>query len=86
MSAGAIDFSILDNILDVGIVINEKGLIHFFNKKAEEFFQWKRTEIIGRNVKMLMPRYTRLPPPPANALNFHSRHFFFFNCVQSVQR
>ncbi|ELR16340.1 PAS domain Sbox domain containing protein [Acanthamoeba castellanii str. Neff] len=55
VSDGAIDFSILDNILDVGIVINEKGLIHFFNKKAEEFFQWKRTEIIGRNVKMLMP-------------------------------
>lgn len=63
MSAGAIDFSILDNILDVGIVINEKGLIHFFNKKAEEFFQWKRTEIIGRNVKMLMPRYLLAPPP-----------------------
>jgi len=55
VSDGAIDFSILDNILDVGIVINEKGLIHFFNKKAEEFFQWKRTEIIGRNVKILMP-------------------------------
>jgi PAS domain S-box-containing protein len=36
-------------------VINEKGLVHFFNKKAEEFFQWKRTEIIGRNVKLLMP-------------------------------
>jgi len=54
-TAGGIDFGILDNILDVGIVINEKGLVHFFNKKAEEFFQWKRTEIIGRNVKLLMP-------------------------------
>jgi len=54
-ASSGVDFNILDNILDVGIVINEKGLIHFFNKKAEEFFQWKRTEIIGRNVKVLMP-------------------------------
>lgn len=38
-------------------MINEKGLIQFFNKKAEEFFQWKRTEVLGRNVKMMMPRY-----------------------------
>jgi PAS domain S-box-containing protein len=54
-TSSGVDFNILDNILDVGIVISEKGLVHFFNKKAEEFFQWKRTEIIGRNIKVLMP-------------------------------
>ncbi|KAL6070829.1 PAS domain Sbox domain containing protein [Balamuthia mandrillaris] len=48
-------FAILDNILDCAIVINKDGLIQFFNKKAEELLGFTRTEVLGRNVKCLMP-------------------------------
>ena len=46
---------ILDNVVDAIITINEKGSIQTFNKGAQELFQYKETEVLNRNIKMLMP-------------------------------
>jgi PAS domain S-box-containing protein len=51
----AAQFSILDNILDVAIVIDERGTIQFFNRQAISMFGFSSGDVIGRNVKMLMP-------------------------------
>jgi len=37
-----------DGILDVAIVINEQGTIQFFNRRAEAFFGYSKTEVVGR--------------------------------------
>lgn len=47
--------SILDTIPDAMIVIDEAGLIRSFSQAAERLFGWGAEEVIGRNVKMLMP-------------------------------
>jgi PAS domain S-box-containing protein len=46
---------ILDNILDGIITIGERGTIESFNKSAETIFGYVAAEVIGNNVKMLMP-------------------------------
>jgi len=48
-------FSLLDGLLDATVVINEKGIIQFWNKAATEKFGWTSTEVIGKNVKLMMP-------------------------------
>ncbi|KAL6073755.1 PAS domain-containing sensor histidine kinase [Balamuthia mandrillaris] len=48
-------FAMLERILDCTIVINQTGTVLFFNKQAETFFGFAREEVLGRNVKMLMP-------------------------------
>lgn len=48
-------YVLLENILDTAIVINEQGQVQYFNKRAEAFFGYSRTDVLGRNVKMLMP-------------------------------
>lgn len=47
--------AILDNILDGIITISEQGIIESFNKSAEKIFGYTTGEVIGNNVKMLMP-------------------------------
>lgn len=52
--------ALLDAAVDGIITINEKGLITSFNAAAEQLFQYNRDEVLGENVKMLMPeRYAR---------------------------
>ncbi|MBC8288643.1 MAG: PAS domain S-box protein [Nitrospinae bacterium] len=46
---------ILDNVVDAIITINEKGTIQTFNQGAQKLFQYKDTEVLNRNIKMLMP-------------------------------
>ncbi|NYT49500.1 PAS domain S-box protein [Parapusillimonas granuli] len=47
--------AIVDTAVDGIITINHHGLIRAFNQSAERLFGWKESEVIGRNIKMLMP-------------------------------
>eukprot|EP01102_Stenamoeba_stenopodia_P020211 TRINITY_DN77_c0_g1_i2.p1 TRINITY_DN77_c0_g1~~TRINITY_DN77_c0_g1_i2.p1 ORF type:complete len:576 (-),score=147.27 TRINITY_DN77_c0_g1_i2:78-1805(-) len=51
----AAQFSILDNILDSAIVIDERGTVQFCNRVAYKLLGFSAAEVVGRNVKMLMP-------------------------------
>ena len=46
---------ILDAIVDGIITIDETGIILSFNAGAEKLFQHTSVEVIGKNIKMLMP-------------------------------
>ena len=46
---------IVESSLDAIITINEKRLVESFNTAAEKYFGYSRNEVIGRNVRMLMP-------------------------------
>jgi len=47
--------SILDTVPDAMIVIDERGLMQSFSAAAERLFGYAAAEVLGRNVKMLMP-------------------------------
>jgi two-component system, LuxR family, sensor kinase FixL len=47
--------SILDTVPDAMIVIDERGLIQSFSSAAERLFGYGADEVIGKNVKRLMP-------------------------------
>jgi two-component system sensor kinase FixL len=47
--------SILDSIPDAMVVINEFGLIQSFSSAAERLFGFTAADVIGKNVKILMP-------------------------------
>ena len=47
--------SILDTIPDAMVVIDERGVMRSFSNAAERLFGYSAAEVIGQNVKMLMP-------------------------------
>ena len=47
--------SILETVPDAMIVIDERGSIQSFSVAAERLFGYQPEEVIGRNIKMLMP-------------------------------
>jgi two-component system sensor kinase FixL len=47
--------SIYDTAPDALIVIDEKGIMQSYSAAAERMFGWSASEVLGRNVKMLMP-------------------------------
>jgi two-component system sensor kinase FixL len=47
--------SILETVPDAMIVINEQGRVQSFSSAAERLFGYKADDVIGKNVKMLMP-------------------------------
>ncbi len=47
--------AILDTTVDGIVTINEKAVIQSFNKAAERIFGYSAGEVIGRNVKVLIP-------------------------------
>jgi two-component system, LuxR family, sensor kinase FixL len=47
--------SILDTIPDAMIVIDERGVIQSFSAAAERLFGYAPDDVIGKNIKMMMP-------------------------------
>ncbi len=47
--------SILDTVPEAMVVIDERGIIRSFSAAASEMFGYRRDELIGENVKILMP-------------------------------
>jgi two-component system sensor kinase FixL len=47
--------SILDTVPDAMIVIDEHGAVQSFSSAAERLFAYKPDEVIGQNIKLLMP-------------------------------
>ena len=47
--------AILDTVPDAMIVIDEQGVMQRFSRAAERMFGYAAEEVIGQNVKMLMP-------------------------------
>ena len=47
--------SIVENMVDGLITIDDKGLINMFNPAAIELFGYRVEEVVGKNLKMLMP-------------------------------
>jgi len=47
--------AILDAAVDAILTIDEKGIVDSMNPAAEKLFGYSRKEVIGKNVKMLMP-------------------------------
>lgn len=48
--------SILDTVPDAMIVIDPQGIVQSFSSAAERLFKYAADEVIGQNVKMLMPQ------------------------------
>jgi diguanylate cyclase (GGDEF)-like protein/PAS domain S-box-containing protein len=46
---------ILDNVYDAILTIDEVGIVQTYNSAAERIFGYGATEVLGKNVKMLMP-------------------------------
>ena len=47
--------AVVNNVLDGIITIDEQGHIESFNKACERIFGYTADEVMGRNIKMLMP-------------------------------
>ena len=47
--------AMLDTVPDGIVIIDSEGLIQTFNPACERLFGWTAAEVIGRNVKILMP-------------------------------
>lgn len=47
--------AVVDNMVDGIITINQDGMVDSFNPAAERIFGYLAAEVLGRNIKMLMP-------------------------------
>ncbi len=48
--------TILDTAVDAIITINDRGIIETFNQAAEQLFGFSDSEVVGKNVHVLMPQ------------------------------
>ncbi len=51
--------SALEQAIDAVIIIDAKNNVTFFNAAAERLWGWSRSEVLGQNVKMLVPEAIR---------------------------
>jgi two-component system, LuxR family, sensor kinase FixL len=49
--------TVYDTSPDAIIVIDDKGLVRSYNKTAEKLFNYSAQEVLGQNIKLLMPPY-----------------------------
>ena len=49
--------TVYDTSPDAIIVVDERGLMRSFNKIAEKLFSYSAHEVLGQNIKLLMPPY-----------------------------
>ena len=56
LAIGELSTAIFEAAVDAMIVINQYGIIHALNPAAERTFGFNRTELIGHNVSILMPK------------------------------
>lgn len=47
--------SILETVPDAMVVINEAGIVQSFSKTAERLFGYRSPDVVGKNIRMLMP-------------------------------
>ena len=47
--------AILETTVDGIVTIDERAIIQSFNKAAERIFSYSASEVVGRNVKVLIP-------------------------------
>src|SRR5918992_5990421 len=48
--------SVIDHVVDGIITIDERGTVSTFNRAAERIFDYAAGEVVGKNVRMLMPQ------------------------------
>lgn len=65
--------AIVEHTVDGLITINEKGQIEHFNKACEQIFGFKSNEVIGKNVKILMPEPYK-KEHDGYLTNYHTSH------------
>lgn len=51
----------LEHAIDAVIIIDTKNIVTFFNDSAEELWGWRREDVLGKNVKMLVPPHHQAP-------------------------
>jgi len=61
--------SIVENAVDGLITINKSGIVEMFNPACERIFGYKEQEVLGQNIKMLMPA------PYHNEHNGYLKHY-----------
>lgn len=47
--------ALVDTAVDGIITIDERGIVQSFNQSAERIFGWTAGDVLGRNIRMLMP-------------------------------
>ncbi len=47
--------SIVENVIDAIITINERGIIQTFNPAAEKIFGYLASDVIGKNIRLIVP-------------------------------
>jgi methyl-accepting chemotaxis protein len=50
---------ILDQALDAVVSINDQNIVTYFNRSAEQLWGYRSDEVVGQNVKMLVPKEFR---------------------------
>ncbi|WP_088651120.1 methyl-accepting chemotaxis protein [Marinibacterium profundimaris] len=68
---GSMALSTLENAIDAVVVIDTANCVIFFNAAAEELWGYRREEVLGHNVKMLVPREHQ--PPHDNYVETNRR-------------